>query len=136
MEITSKFSIISKAIKEIAVMCLRQSNALFLSSQCIYFLLYYFPTCKTEFQNRGDSSMYTLISTIQSNEKDKLSLYAARHLDQIQSGSEVIRPHLPTTSQVEYNNTALRKLEDVIRDALEDIQSKKLDLIEMSSSDS
>lgn len=63
-------------------------------------------------------------------------IYAAKHMDELQAGSAILKPHLDTTPQTEYNETALLKLEESISEALESIQCEKVDLIEDPELDS
>ena len=86
-------------------------------------------------QRRELTAVSSLISTIQTNEKEKLLLYAAKHMDELQAGSALLKPYLDTTPQAEYNETALQRLEQTISEALEGIQCEKVDLVEAPAAD-
>lgn len=77
--------------------------------------------------------MATHIETIQRHEKEKLLIYAAKHMDELQAGSDLLKPHLDTTPQTEYNATSLNNLEVLITEALDCVRSDKVDLLESSS---
>ena len=79
---------------------------------------------------RGHIILASYINSIQQLEKEKLTLYAAKHIDAIQAGSTVVQPHITTTAQNDYNVTTLRKLEDSITEAIEGLQSEKCDLLQ------
>lgn len=60
-------------------------------------------------------------------------IYAAKHMDEIQKGSPTLHAQLATTPQVEYNCSALQRLELLISDALSAIQCEKCDLMEIDA---
>jgi hypothetical protein len=91
---------------------------------------YFFNDFQSELGYRGQVTLVYYINSVQQLEKEKLTLYAAKHIDEIQAGSTVVQPHMPTTAQNDYNASALRKLEDAISEALEGLQSEKCDLLQ------
>jgi hypothetical protein len=106
MEITSRFSAISKTIKEIG----------------------------GELRRRDLKVLASYVDSVQMNEKEKLLIYAAKHMDELQAGSELLQSHLEITPQAEYNAVALEKLEMLISETVECIQCEKVDLLEASTS--
>lgn len=90
---------------------------------------------QSELRCRGHISVATYIDSIQKNEKEKLLLYAAKHMDELQAGSDLLKPHLDTTPQTDYNNDHLQRLEIIISEAIEGIQCEKVEMVEADSSD-
>ena len=76
------------------------------------------------------NSLGSLVETIQSHEKEKLLIYSAKHMDELHSGSDILRGHIEIIPQTDYNNSALERLEMLISEAVEGIQCEKIDLIE------
>jgi hypothetical protein len=78
---------------------------------------------------REQNSLAVMVEKIQLLEKEKLTLYASKHIDEIQSRSEDLREHFPSTPQKEYTTSALKRIEGEVADQVEALQAEKSELV-------
>ena len=81
-------------------------------------------------KERGLSRLYNLICEIQTQERDKLTIVAAQHLDIMQQEFPDLKAHLNTHPAASYNSERLNNIDSKISTLVEQVQDMKIDLIE------
>jgi hypothetical protein len=70
-----------------------------------------------------------MVEKVQLLEKEKLTLYASKHIDEIQARNAELREHFPTSPQSTYTAAALVRIENEVADLVEALQAEKSELI-------
>lgn len=130
-ELTLRFAVISENIIIIKV---------FIYHYLSFNLFYYYYHLQDILIERKLNNIATLINIIQEDEKEKLILVAAKHLDEIQERIPELKlasnSNVTVFSQSSYNNERIQVIERKLSEHMENLIGFKIDIVENENGES